>query len=218
MLGAIRSWPRRIRDSIEREGFAPFIIRALLSPCYGEVGLRAQQYSEAELGGASRRDDVVVAPSDDTSEITRSFPGLDRQKVAHRLSSGERCFVAKVCGEAAGHGWVSTTVAHIHPLALSLPLQDRELFTYGLNVRVSRRHAGAGGAIVDAVDTWAQESGLRTHLSFVTLGRRPFGKNARDHVATIRTLRLGPFRKFWVKTYGPQEEYWRGRLKELRWV
>ena len=31
-------------------------------------------------------------------------------------------------------------------------------------------------------------------------------------------LRLGPLRKFWVRTCGPQAESWRERLKELRWV
>jgi len=37
-------------------------------------------------------------------------------------------------------------------------------------------------------------------------------------IAVLRVLRLGPFRKFWVRTYGPQAEYWRERLKELRWA
>ena len=37
-------------------------------------------------------------------------------------------------------------------------------------------------------------------------------------IAVLRVLRLGPFRKFWVQTYGPQAEYWLERLKELRWA
>jgi len=217
LFGTLRGLPRRISDSVQREGFARFALRALLSPCYREVGLRAQQYSQADCPTGPRREDVMVAPCDDISEITRSFSDLDHQDVRERITSGERCFVAKVDGEPAGLGWVSVTAAHIDPLRLSLPLRGRELFSHGLYVRASQRNAGAGRAIVDAVDMWAWEDGLRTHLSFVILGRRPFGKNVRYHVATIRTLRLGPFRKFWVSTYGPQAGYWRERLNELRW-
>ena len=54
-------------------------------------------------------------------------------------------------------------------------------------------------------------------FGFVSGQRRPFGPSP-HRVAIIRTLRLGPIRKFWVKTYGTQAEYWRERLKELRWA
>ncbi len=60
--------------------------------------------------------------------------------------------------------------------------------------------------------------GFHTRLGVAAMGRAPYGKNRPHIVATIHTLRVGPFRKFWAKTYGPQADYWRERLKELRWA
>ena len=57
---------------------------------------------------------------------------------------------------------------------------------------------------------------FRERGDFRDLAVRPFGVVRRPHrVAEIRTLCLGRFRKFWVRTYGPQAGYWRERLKEL---
>ena len=77
------------------------------------------------------------------------------------------------------------------------------------------------GAYRDATFTLLL-SGTATHSRTATKCRPPCPCRLRRghgavYVATIRTFRLGPFRKLWVKTYGPQAEYWKERPMELRW-
>ena len=99
-----------------------------------------------------------------------------------------------------------------------LPLQEDEIYMCELFTNPSYRRKGVRYQAPQLHRKQYSSRGFRTIVGFAPPARKPFGAARRYHVAVIRTLRLGPLRRFWVKTYGPQAEYWRERLKELRWA
>jgi len=114
--------------------------------------------------------------------------------------------------------WVRKGDARFAELGLALPLLPDEVFAYDAFVRREYRGRGVLHEVRPRVDGRLWEEGFRSRVAFTTPGRWPFGRNNRFQVGTVRVLRLGPLRKFWVSTCGPQAEYWRERLKEVRWV
>ncbi len=80
------------------------------------------------------------------------------------------------------------------------------------------RHLRVRRPVREAKEKWYHARGFRLQLGYSIAGRKPFGKNDPYLAANVHTFRLGPFRRCWVETYGPQADYWRERLKELMWA
>jgi len=219
MLGAIRSWPRRIRDSFEQEGLLPPVLRAVLRPFYraavlGLVPLELH-LRDTPLPGVSLHD----VTEKDVAALIALRPEYTGEKIRGRLRQGQRCCAIVLEETTVGCIWASTGEARVEDIGLALPLRPEEVVTYEVYVDPAHRRGGVYGTARRAFDQRCWDQGYRRRITFSTLGRRPFGVKGRPlQFAAVRTVGLGPFRKLWVRTYGPQAEYWRERLKELRWA
>ena len=220
-IGAtLRSLPRRIRDSIEQEGLLQAVWRGALSPVYRAGILRARPLDPGSSGRRALPYALTVrtASEDDIDAIVALRPQYDRRTLLTRLQEGQECVVSwDVCTPTSVY-WTCKGRGPLVHLGLVLPLEDREVFVHDLYRDPARRHKGEGDVTRRYLDQRYAREGIDSVVSCATAGRGPYGRGDPDRVATIRTLRLGPFRRFWVRTCGPQAEYWRGRLRELRWA
>jgi len=220
MVGAgmsIRSWPRRVRDSVNQEGLGSFALRMLLRPVYRAVVFRVVPDMERPSGPAPVT--TRLASEQDTTSIARLRRSYSVEAVLARLRAGEECHLYLLEDQIAGFRWVSRQRGFLEDLGLMLPLLPDEVWMYEGYVHPAYRRAGVHRAARAVFDRLCVREGIRRKLGIATLGRRPFGRKDNPFsVATIRTVRLGPMRKLWVKAYGPEAEYWRARLKELRWA
>jgi len=114
--------------------------------------------------------------------------------------------------------WATVGEARLGDTRLALSLRGDELLQYDVFVHPAHRGAGVFNAVSRAFEVEWLRRGFHTRVGVAAMGRAPYAKNHPYIVATIRTFRLGPFRKIWVRAYGPDAEYWRERLKELRWA
>ena len=92
------------------------------------------------------------------------------------------------------------------------------MYMYEVFTNPAYRHFQVRRPVREAKEKRYAARGFRLQLGYSIAGRKPFGRNDPYLTATAHTFRLSPLRKFWVRTYGPQAEYWRERLKELRWA
>jgi len=212
---SIRSWPRRIRDSVEQEGRLHAAWRLALSPAY-----RAGTLNVSRLYIRERKPSVPVtvriATEDDLDALVALRPEYDHDTLRARMRGGHICVLSLVNGELASVRWACTGEAPLTDLGLVLPLEEGELSVYERFVHPAHRLKQVGTPARNALEEHFLEQGFRSIVGYATLGRRPYGREHPDSVATIRTLRLGPFRRFWVRTYGLDANHWRERLKELR--
>lgn len=214
---SIRSWPRRVRDSVNQEGLGSFALRMLLRPVYRAVVFRVVPDMERPSGPAPVM--TRLASERDAASIARLRPSYSVEAVLARLRAGEECHLYLLENQVAGLRWVRRERGLLDDLGLTLPLLSDEVWMSEGYVHPAYRHAGVHRAARAAFDRLCAREGIRQKLGIATLGRRPFGsKDNPFSVATIRTVRLGPLRRLWVKAYGPQAEYWRERLEELRWA
>jgi hypothetical protein len=217
---SIRSWPRRIRDAVGLEGPWRLILRVLVSPVYGAVGVHVQplECEPYELGPLPAPTGIRKMTADDIEALLAFRPEYRREELWERLRSGHECFMSLVGDDLASCRWICTGEARVGSLGLVLPLRRDEVFLYEVythaNYRGRRINREAWNAMVDEY----LGRGALALVGFTTVGRKPYGRNDRRNVATIRSLRLGPFKRFWVRTYGPQAESWSERLRELRWA
>jgi GNAT superfamily N-acetyltransferase len=213
---SIRSWPRRIRDSIEQEGLWPTLARALTAPAYQGVMIMSKPIELERIALAP----VVVRPAslDDIDALVRLRREYKPSALRSRFLEGHRCFVSIVEGGVVACIWGRTEAVMMGGPALVLPLQEDEASLYDFYTDPRYRGGGVGDASHHALKQELLARGYRKMVGYATPGRRPYGRDNPACVATVRVMRLGPFRKFWVETYGPQAEYWRERLKELRWA
>jgi GNAT superfamily N-acetyltransferase len=216
MLAAIRSWPRRIRDSLRQEGTRSALMRFLLSPVYRAAAVLVRPIDVH----FDERSPVQTRPmsEDDAEAMAKQRLEYDPAALKQRLRRGHRCFLSVVSGDIVSWRWVSTGKAEMGELDLVLPLREDEIYTYDFYTVPGARGKQVGRSARRALDEEYQSRGFHTVVSIAALGRGPYGAGNRWQAATIRTLRLGPFRKVWVKTYGPHAERWRETLKELRWA
>jgi len=212
---SLRAWLRRIRDSVKQEGAARSALRALASPTYRAEVLRARPLRiGVDLPPFStgvrlaRREDLPALAALNLRRSVRDFE--------ERLAAGDDCLLLLVDGSVAGYMWASMRQARLSRLAL--PLRPDEMFSYEMYIHPAHRRRRLPLIIWPALEEWYRPAGVCTIVNAATLGRVPWGTRIQARVAVIRTLRLGPFRKFWVKNYGPEAEYWRERLRELRWA
>ncbi len=216
LTGTLRSLPRRLRDSVEQEGALRLSLRTALSPVYRAAVLRWENiYPNAEVAVEVHQ---RPATRDDVEVMLALRPQYSAGAVRSRLRSGDQCFLSFMADELVSWRWVSTGRATIRDLGLVLPLREEEVYVSEVYTFPSYRRSGVQRASRLAFDRRCDQVGVRMKVSAATPGRKPFGRGDPWRVATVRTLRLGPLRKFWVKTYGPKAEYWQERLKELRWA
>jgi len=218
IVETLRSLPRRIRDSVQQEGLWRFGLRIVLSPMYraGALGTLPLDLHFGDSADSSLS--MRVADEDDIEALVALGPEYYHEKLRARLGDRQQCLLAFLGETIVAVRWAGTGEAHLGDLALALPLREEEMYAYDAFVHPRYRGNGYAKAIRRALDEQWWQKGFRTHISFATLGRKPFGRYHPYNVATIRVLRLGPFRKLSVKTYGPKADYWRERLKELRWA
>ena len=217
-VGTLRSAPRRIRDSIEQEGLWPFLLRLVVSPVYRSGLLRTDPIAR-DLPPPPPGTTARLVTEADVDKLVALRPVDNPRALQERLRRGHRCFVASVDGSTAACAWGRTNAASLDHVRLLLPLRPNEVFAYWWYTDPRYRRAGAVRAAGFPFRAHYHQQGADTTLSFATLGRKPWGMNDPYRVAIIRVLRLGPLRKYWVRTYGPEAESWRERLsKELRWL
>ena len=220
MPRAIRSWRRRIRDSVHQEGFWRFLFRAARAPVYREAHVDSVplQHEIEEDGEVVPDLTVRTAEEDDGAALIALRPEYRPEMLRARFRAGDACFISLVDECIASARWVSLRRVHLDYLGLVLPLQHGEIYIYEVFTRPEHRAKVVRKATSHALQEHYRSLGFRSNLGYVIPWRKPFGPDFRFRVATIRILRLGPLRKFWVRTYGPQADYWRERLKELRWA
>jgi len=214
---SIRSWPRRIRDSIEQEGVWRLLFRMALSPVYEAGALRAEPLLR-QRDFPHTHATVRSAGEVDMAALVALRPECTLENLRSRLGDGHECGLALVNGMVVGCLWACAGAAPLGSFGLILPLRQHEAYLYDTYVHPANRRKDVNTAIRRHLDEKYWHAGFTTHVDFATLGRKPWGRNDRHLVATIRVLRLGPFRKLWVRTCGPKAGYWQGRLKELRWA
>ena len=214
--GTLRSLPRRIRDSIGQEGPWSLALRTAASPMYraGALLTSPLAFPSDELALMDVRD----AMESDVETIVNLRPEYSGDAVRSRLLEGEACSLAFMERLLVACRWVNTGEARLAGLGLILPLSPDEIYVGEAYVHPAYRRRGINNRTRDAYEAQYRQRGYSSKVSCATLGRKPYGRGSPYSVAAIRTLRFGPFRKFWVRTYGPQADYWRGRLKELRWA
>ena len=220
VTGKLRSVPRRLKDSIRQEGLWRFIARAAASPVYraADFQLIPFEHELQEPGGRPPSLAVRIAEETDMELVAGLRPQRSPEALRRRLLSGHNCFISLVDGRLASVRWVRTDVVDLDYLGVVLPLGGDEISTYEVFASPAYRHLQVRKAAVDFYYRYYLERGFHAIAGYAIPGRKPFGRDDPFSVATIRTLRLGPLRKFWVRTYGPQAAYWRERLKELRWA
>lgn len=206
----------RIEDGVEQEGLPRFIMRVALSPVYRAGTLNAQPLES--VSGRTSPALVRLAGVADVPALAALRPRSSAKDLLTRLESAHSCFAAFASASALASQWGCESDARFGELGLALPLASGEVFGYGAYVQAAHRRKGISRALTQAYNEHYLGEGFRVSLAFAVLGRRPFGISDPHRIATIRTLRLGPFRKLWVKTYGSRAEYWRDRLKQLRWA
>ncbi len=94
MLRAVRSWPRRIRDSADKEGTGHFALRAALSPVYRRAALRAlplDHEEKTESPFASTALTVRLATEGDAGALAALHPKCTPELMRARLRAGEEC-------------------------------------------------------------------------------------------------------------------------------
>ena len=210
---------RRTRESVKQEGFWPFLIRALVSPGHRAVALRAFRLNERHeewqtpLPVRARQ-----ATQQDVCALADMRPEYRAELLRTRLRRGHRCFLSTLGDSVAACIWACQREAHLAHADLALKLLQNEVYTYDAFVlpgyRGKRVRPPAWNALLD----YYQEQGVQMGIDCAVRGRKPWGTDKRYLVATISTLRLGPFRKSRVNACGPQAEYWRERLRGLRWA
>jgi len=218
MIMGIRSWPRRIKDSIELEGLWGFASRAASARFYRLGILNAEPLLARTIPPPAPSLTARSAAEEDMDALVallphRYSPGMLRE----RLAKGERCFLSFLDGDLAFVGWVGEKEAHLDYGGLSFPLHKEEIYGYEWYTRPEYRRQGADNAAWRFIQEYYSERGVSLAFGFVSGRRKPFGPDSPHKVAIIRIFRLGPLKRFWVETYGPQAEYWRERLRELRW-
>jgi GNAT superfamily N-acetyltransferase len=214
----LRSLPRRISESIELEGLWGFGFRVFVSPVYRAIVLGAIPLDAYLRDAVPLQIAVRTASDEDIERLAMIRPELAPATLRARLRDGHECFVGVLDTTSVGFSWATVGEARLGDIGLALSLRDDELLQYDIFVHPAHRGAGVFKAVSHAFEEEWLRRGFHTRVGVAAMGRAPYAKNRPYMVATVRTLRLGPFRKFWVRTYGPQAEYWRERLKELRWA
>jgi len=215
VIRAVRSWPRRVKDSVSQEGLGSFALRMVLWRAY-----RAGVILAKPLAPPAGQADVQlrVASTDDVLALLAVRSVYTAETLQSWLRDGEECILGLVNGAIAAHRWVKTGIFRMPHLGLLLDLREDEISVHDVYVMPDFRGRGITAAANHTFDAPYLERGFRMEFSYATAGRGPWGRGHAYGIASIRTLRLGPFRKFWVKALGPEAEYWQERLKELRWA
>ena len=197
------------------------VLRAALLPLSRELVLRYEPVETGyprEQGTPPPSLTARLARESDVKELVSLRPEYAADEILSRLRRGEECYLSVVDERIVSMRWTCTGEARLRYLGLSLPLGPDEVCDYELFTTPAYRRRAVRRPAYDLLNRRCSERGLHSRVNCVIPGRKPFGRDNPFSVATIRTVGLGPFRKLLVRTYGPQAEYWRERLKELRWA
>ena len=217
VASTVGSWPRRISDAVLFEGLWPALVRATLFPFYRAVTLNSEPLGH-DFPPPPESITVRRASDEDVPALVRVRPEYKPEALRERFQRRHECFLACTEGQIASLVWACPSEAYLAPLGLVLALRPEEVFDYDSFTVPRFRRRRVAYARWHAFQSHYFSQGFKSIVDFTTPGRRPWGQVDTRRVATIRTLRLGPFRKLWVRTCGPQAEYWRERLDESRWA
>jgi len=136
---SIRSWPRRITDSLRQEGPWRASVRALSAAAYQAVMITSQAL---ELEGFEQPASVTVrsAGLDDIDALVRLRREYKPSVLESRLRDGHKCFVSTVEGKVVACRWGCTRGVTLGRLPLVLPLREGEACIY--EVYNDPRHRG----------------------------------------------------------------------------
>ena len=212
---SISGLAQQIRESIQQEGVWNLGWRLALAPIFWSGALRAGSLDDlpgpAPAGSAGR-----MVTESDIDDILLVRPSSQRGLPCGRFRAGHECVLATLSGDPAAFAWSCTGEARLGPLLL--PLEEQEVWVYDSYTGERFRGMGIRRAIMHGYMPHYLRRGFRRHMSCATLGRKPWGRDDRLQVAAIRTLRLGPLRRVRVEACGLESDYWRERLRELRWA
>jgi len=201
------------------EGLWRFAFRTVTAPLYRLGILNAEPLLARSLPPPPPSLTARVATGEDVDALVALLPHrYSPVLLRERFDKGERCFVSFLGGNLAFVGWIGEIEAHLAYGGLSFPLQQEEIYGYEWYTRPEYRRQGADNAAWRFMQEYYSSKGVSLAFGFVSGQRKPFGPDSAHKVAIIRIFRLGPLKRFWVETYGPHAEYWRERLKELRWA
>ena len=202
---------------MKQEGPWGFVARVAVSPFYRSMVFTVRPLETGDAGGQLPPVAGGFGTQSDIDMIAKLNPRSTPTALRARLERGERCYLASVDGKAVSCRWVGAGEARLGERDPVLCLHCDEAYVYQIYVRPEYRGKGINSLVRSVFDRDLIRLGFKTQVGFVMPGRAPWGRDNPHLVATIHTLHLGPFHKFWVRAYGPQADYWRERLKELRW-
>jgi len=182
IAASIRSWQRRIGDSIKFEGCRRFAVRAATRPFY-----RAALFSTVPLDtflsdGERASLEVRSVTQEDIPALLRLRFEYTSRLIRSRLRDGEEGFLAMDDQNPVYVAWVRRGEARFAELGLVLPLLPDEVFAYDAFVRRDYRGREVLHEVRPRVDGRLRGEGFRSRVAFTTPGRRPWGG-----IATRRT-------------------------------
>jgi len=104
--------------------------------------------------------EVVEADERISALIAREM-GSEGDLVASRLRRGCRCFAARVGGELAGYGWLSTSAEWIGEIQVQIAPGPAEGYIWNCVTLPEHRRRGVFGALLLGITAWGRSAGLK---------------------------------------------------------
>ena len=135
LLGTLRSWPRRIRDSVRQEGLPQAALRLALSPLYRSMVFTVRPLATGDAGGQLATVAGGFATQGDIDTLARLNPRFAPAALRARLEGGERCYLASIDGKTVSCRWVRSGEARLGERDPVLRLCPDEAYVYQIYVR-----------------------------------------------------------------------------------
>jgi GNAT superfamily N-acetyltransferase len=214
---ARRSWTPRsaVRRAVEvwRES-GP---RVLAQKVFAELFYRRLIVYEASLDAPRRpvRSELplrfgVVGP-DQAADYLACVPTADAEEFAHRMSSGHRCYAARLDGEVVAVRWACFHDIQLTVFGLVLHIAEDDAYLYGAYTKPKWRRNGIAAALTASILDRLQAEGYRHALSAwvpENSAARSLNPSRGQPVAVVRVLRAGP----WWRELRPRPPAARGRF------
>lgn len=166
----------------------------------GELGYRRLEIWEQPLIDAPVEHPLGLVVSeleeDELEEYERFRPG-DAAVARGRLRDGHRCSIRRLDGRIVFCSWFAAGSVHIEYLGVDLPLADDELYFYDAYTHPAER--GRGVATAGLLFPRLAREGYRAAVVTCLAENRPalcsILKGGYEHTGTIGVVRLGPWRR-----------------------
>jgi len=126
-------------------------------------------------------------------------PGTDPLQVRHRLSAGQKAFVARHEGRIVHAGWTTTTRARIDFLAREIPLGPGEVYQYESYTAPSSRGQNLAAVRITEMLRYFRRAGHRRMIAVVvpenTTAFRPLEKTGYRPFGLLGYIQLGRRRR-----------------------